>query len=76
MNFIDGEVNDLNYEKRFRPDKRGKEKQPKARIRRVYLNEAGQFDLNMIESMRDTVDVILVFVSRSSHSDVCMRFCC
>ncbi|TFK98211.1 hypothetical protein BDV98DRAFT_595977 [Pterulicium gracile] len=59
----DGEVNDLNYEKRFRPDKRGKEKQPKARIRRVYLNEAGQFDLNMIESMRDTVDVILVFSS-------------
>ncbi|TFK95050.1 hypothetical protein BDV98DRAFT_484560, partial [Pterulicium gracile] len=32
-----------------------------ARVWRVYLNEAGQYDVNMIENMRDTVDVILVF---------------
>ncbi|TFK99487.1 hypothetical protein BDV98DRAFT_510371, partial [Pterulicium gracile] len=27
----------------------------------VYLDEAGQFDLDMVENFRDTVDVILVF---------------
>lgn len=65
--FTDREVDHLDYQKRFRPDEKGKEKEPNARVWRVYLNEAGQFDLNMIENMRDTVDVFFVFVSGSSH---------
>lgn len=61
--FIDGEVDHLDYEKRFPPDEEGKEGGPNARVWKVYLNEAGQFDVNMIKTMRDTADVVLVFVS-------------
>lgn len=35
---------------------------PNARVWRVYLDEAGHFDMDMVESIRDTVDIILVFV--------------
>ncbi|TFK96682.1 hypothetical protein BDV98DRAFT_515212, partial [Pterulicium gracile] len=59
--FIDGEVDHLDYEKRFPQDEEGKEGGPNARVWKVYLNEAGQFDVNMIKTMRDTADVVLVF---------------
>ena len=59
--FIDGNVDRFDYEKRYPSDERGKEMEPNARVWRVYLDEAGQFDVDMVENMRDTVDVILVF---------------
>ena len=34
-----------------------------ARVWRVYLDEAGAYDADLIENYKDTVDVILVFVS-------------
>ncbi|TFL00899.1 hypothetical protein BDV98DRAFT_494336, partial [Pterulicium gracile] len=34
---------------------------PNARVWRVFLDEAGPFDLDMVENIRDTLDVILVF---------------
>lgn len=51
------------YEKKHLADEPQKGLDPNARIWRVYLDEAGQFDLDMVENIRDTVDVILVFVS-------------
>ena len=36
-----------------------------ARVWRVYLDESGQFDDDMIKGFRDTLDVHLVFVSPS-----------
>lgn len=33
---------------------------PDARVWRVYLDESGQFDLDMVEGIKDTVDVMLV----------------
>lgn len=41
--------------------------EPNARFWRVYLDEAGQFDSNMAENFKDTVDVILVFVRILSY---------
>lgn len=37
--------------------------EPGARFWRVYLDEAAEFDLDMVENMKDTVDVILGFAS-------------
>lgn len=34
-----------------------------ARVWRVYLDEAAHFDVDLVENIRDTVDVTLVFVS-------------
>ncbi|TFK95888.1 hypothetical protein BDV98DRAFT_659466 [Pterulicium gracile] len=59
----DGEVDQLDYEKRFRPDKPGERLAQNARVWRVYLNEAGQFDVDMVEKMMDTVDVILIIAA-------------
>ncbi|TFL07899.1 hypothetical protein BDV98DRAFT_588344 [Pterulicium gracile] len=49
------------YEKKHLADEPQKGLDPNARVWRVYLDEAGQFDLDMVENIRDTVDVILVF---------------
>lgn len=38
---------------------------PNARLWSMYLDEADHFDLDMVVSIRDSVDVILVFVSSS-----------
>ena len=36
---------------------------PNARVWQVYLDEADQYDAEMIEGFKDTTDVLLVFVS-------------
>ncbi|TFK99013.1 hypothetical protein BDV98DRAFT_475940, partial [Pterulicium gracile] len=49
------------YEKKYPPDEPDQALGPNARIWRVYLDEARQFDMDMVDNIRDTVDVILVF---------------
>lgn len=44
---------------------------PGARFWRVYLDEAAEFDLDTVENIKDTVDVILVFVSLSLSIVIC-----
>lgn len=51
-----------NYEQKYPADEEGKGMDPNARVWRVYNDEASYFDLDMVENIRDTVDVILVFV--------------
>ncbi|TFK97514.1 hypothetical protein BDV98DRAFT_513876, partial [Pterulicium gracile] len=48
------------YEKKYPQDEEGKGMDPNARVWRVYLDESGQFDLDMVEGIKDTVDVMLV----------------
>ncbi|TFK98317.1 hypothetical protein BDV98DRAFT_595820 [Pterulicium gracile] len=48
------------YEKKYPQDEEGKGMNPDARVWRVYLDESGQFDLDMVEGIKDTVDVMLV----------------
>lgn len=50
------------YEQKYPADEQGEGMATNARVWRVYLDEAGQFDMDMVENFRDTVDVILVFV--------------
>ncbi|TFK97371.1 hypothetical protein BDV98DRAFT_478432, partial [Pterulicium gracile] len=49
------------YESKYSTDAEGEGMAPNARVWRVYLDEAGHFDMDMVESIRDTVDIILVF---------------
>lgn len=51
----------FDYEKKYPADEPEKGFESDSRVWRVYLDEAGQFDLDMVENIRDTVDVILVF---------------
>lgn len=45
------------------PDPRGEEAGPEARIWRVYLDEAEAHDREMLDQWKDTIEVLLVFVS-------------
>ncbi|KAL1746588.1 hypothetical protein HDZ31DRAFT_62029 [Schizophyllum fasciatum] len=54
-----GGVND--YKDIYPEDEYGAEAGPNARVWRVYLDESGQFDDDMILSFRDTLDVHLIF---------------
>ena len=36
---------------------------PNARVWQIYLDEADQYDSEMVEGVKDTTDVLLVFVS-------------
>ncbi|KAK0429788.1 hypothetical protein EV421DRAFT_1722744, partial [Armillaria borealis] len=49
------------YKARYPPDPYGQEMSDKARIWSIYLDEAADFDANMLAEWRDTVDVLLVF---------------
>ncbi|TFK98412.1 hypothetical protein BDV98DRAFT_494585, partial [Pterulicium gracile] len=49
------------YDQKYPSDEQDMAMEPNARFWRVYLDEAGQFDSNMAENFKDTVDVILVF---------------
>ena len=53
------------YSEIYPEDPYGAEVGENARVWRVYLDESGQFDDDMIQGFRDTLDVHLVFVSRS-----------
>lgn len=58
-----GYVNTDDYEEKYEPDPHGEEAGPNARIWRVYLDEANAYDVEMVEQWKDTVDMLLVFVS-------------
>ncbi len=51
-----------NYKVRYPPDPHGKGMSSNARIWSIYLDEAMDFDANMLAEWRDTIDVLLVFV--------------
>ena len=46
---------------------------PMARIWKVFLDECGSFDVEMIDDWRDALDVLLVFVSLTSQLHVITR---
>ncbi|SJL12508.1 uncharacterized protein ARMOST_15935 [Armillaria ostoyae] len=49
------------YKARYPLDPHGQEMSDKARIWSIYLDEAADFDANMLAEWRDTIDVLLVF---------------
>ncbi|KAK0217180.1 hypothetical protein IW262DRAFT_1276067, partial [Armillaria fumosa] len=49
------------YKARYPPDLYGQEMSDNARIWPIYLEEAADFDANMLGEWRDTIDVLLVF---------------
>ncbi|PBK71083.1 hypothetical protein ARMSODRAFT_883898, partial [Armillaria solidipes] len=49
------------YKARYPPDPYGQEMSDNARIWPIYLEEAADFDANMLAEWRDTIDVLLVF---------------
>ena len=51
------------YEKRLPEDKYCAETAPNARVWRVYVEEAAEFDRMLTSESRDGLDVMLVFVS-------------
>ena len=52
---------DLSYPK----DEPGEEVSERARVWRVYLDEAAKFDLSLAEGCNRGIDVLLVFVSKA-----------
>ena len=63
MSFLH-EVED--YREIYPDDPYGAEAGQNARVWRVYLDETEQFDNDMIQGFRDTLDVHLVFVRTSN----------
>jgi hypothetical protein len=51
------------YEKKYEPDPVGKEMDLNARVWKVYLDEAEEYDDEMLRGFKDTIDSLLVFVS-------------
>ncbi|KAK0472737.1 hypothetical protein IW261DRAFT_1343205, partial [Armillaria novae-zelandiae] len=49
------------YKARYPPDPYGQEMSDNARIWPIYLEEAADFDANMLAEWRDTIDALLVF---------------
>ena len=54
------------YKEMYPDDPYGAEAGQNARVWRVYLDETEQFDNDMIQGFRDTLDVHLVFVRTSN----------
>ena len=53
---------EYDYEVKYPPDERYHELGENARVWRVYLDEAGEYDRDMIGQATDSLDVHLVFV--------------
>ncbi|KAK0196142.1 hypothetical protein F5146DRAFT_1028683 [Armillaria mellea] len=51
------------YEQKYSEDATHEETGSNARVWRTYLDESVVFDVNMVEQLRDSVDVLLVFAS-------------
>ncbi|KAJ3765463.1 hypothetical protein FB446DRAFT_767691 [Lentinula raphanica] len=51
------------YEEKYTPDPLGEELKDNARVWKVYLDEAGIQDHEMITGFRDTIDALLVFAA-------------
>ncbi|KAG6895661.1 hypothetical protein C0993_009328, partial [Termitomyces sp. T159_Od127] len=49
------------YTQRYSPDEPGKEADENARVWNVYLDEAGDYDMDMIKGFQDIIDSLLVF---------------
>jgi hypothetical protein len=59
------------YEQKYAEDAYGEELGPNARFYRVYLDESNKYNLEKVDSWRDDLDLLLVFVStRSSRAVV------
>ena len=58
----------FDYEQKYPDDEEYKEMGPMARIWKVFLDECGKFDTEMVENWRDALDVLLVFVSLTGLS--------
>ncbi|SJL12478.1 uncharacterized protein ARMOST_15905 [Armillaria ostoyae] len=54
-------VTPRDYKAHYPPDRHGQEMSANARIWPIYLEEAADFDANMLAEWRDTIDVLLVF---------------
>ncbi|KAF8829738.1 hypothetical protein HHX47_DHR2000181 [Lentinula edodes] len=52
----------FDYEERYAPDPLGEEMRENARVFKVYLDEANDFDDDMLRGFRETIDSLLVFV--------------
>lgn len=76
-------INPDDYEQKYPEDPYGLEAGPNARIWRVYLDECEAYDKEKVEDWRDTIDVLMVFVSiflssyynyaDAHHRPVCSR---
>ncbi|GAW04980.1 hypothetical protein LENED_006810 [Lentinula edodes] len=51
----------FDYEERYAPDPLGEEMRENARVFKVYLDEANDFDDDMLRGFRETIDSLLVF---------------
>ncbi|KAG6895409.1 hypothetical protein C0992_001418, partial [Termitomyces sp. T32_za158] len=49
------------YTKIYGPEKPGEELKDNARVWNVYLDEAHEYDMDMIEGFRNIIDGLLVF---------------
>ena len=63
-------VTPRDYKAHYPPDPHGQEMSANARIWPIYLEEAADFDANMLAEWRDTIDVLLVFVRNTSPSKI------
>ncbi|KAK7434385.1 hypothetical protein VKT23_020230 [Stygiomarasmius scandens] len=52
-----------NYEEKYAPDSLGGEFDDNARVWKVYLDEAENYDDDMLKGFRDTIDSLLVFAA-------------
>ncbi|KAG6863366.1 hypothetical protein C0993_011816 [Termitomyces sp. T159_Od127] len=59
--FPDGRNYD--YRKRYNDDEPGKEAEDNARVWKVCLDEAGEYDMDMIQGFQDNINSLLVFAA-------------
>lgn len=50
------------YELKYAEDEYGQEAGPNARVWKTYLDESEIYDLEKVESWKDTIDILLIFV--------------
>ncbi|KAJ4493524.1 hypothetical protein C8J55DRAFT_417431, partial [Lentinula edodes] len=53
----------FDYEEKYAPDPLGEEMRENARVFKVYLDEANDFDDDMLRGFRETIDSLLVFAA-------------
>lgn len=57
-------MHDLNdYEQKYPPDEEYQEMAPSARVYKTYVDEAEKHDTELVEGWRDSLDMLLLFVS-------------
>ncbi len=64
--FVDIPVGAFDYEEKYPEDPIYAECSPTARVWRAFIEESQKFDTEIVDDWRDTIDVLLVFVSRFS----------